>query len=199
MEQLQAFYTHRLEEMLRFMQAHLGNECSYHSPEHTLDVIACVNRLAACEQLDARQTAQVRIAALYHDSGFAFQRNDHEDRSAALFTEHALAAGLQTGDIEKICACILATKRHEAPRDLSEAIIRDADLDYLGRPDYPEIAALLHREMQHFGELPEPHDWIEMQIRFLKNHHYLTACAQAERQAGLLENLQKLELQRSSR
>jgi hypothetical protein len=69
---------------------------------------------------------------------------------------------------------ILATKIPQQPTDLLGQILADADLDYLGRADFPVIADLLFKELSHQNNLLLESDWDQIQIKFIRNHQYFT-------------------------
>jgi hypothetical protein len=73
---------------------------------------------------------------------------------------------------------------------LLESIICDADLDYLGREDFPSIAEFLYLELKACGELNERANWNEMQLRFLEAHQYHTESSRKLRSNGLQNNIQ---------
>ena len=76
--------------------------------------------------------------------------------------------------INAICEMIRATKIPQQPTNLLEQIIADADLDYLGRSDFHDIASLLFKELKHKNMSLIEADWDQIQIKFLQSHHYFT-------------------------
>ncbi|MGB5189874.1 MAG: hypothetical protein WBN54_07395, partial [Robiginitalea sp.] len=71
---------------------------------------------------------------------------------------------------------------------LYEQILSDADLDYLGREDYPQLSEALYQEFLHFGVVENQTDWLDVQIRFLEGHQFQTDWAKNNR----TENKQKV-------
>jgi hypothetical protein len=74
-----------------------------------------------------------------------------------------------------------------------EQIICDADLDYLGRDDFHEIADRLRRELREHGKIESDRQWDNMQVAFLNMHKYFTPTAIASRQAKKMQNLKEVE------
>ena len=68
----------------------------------------------------------------------------------------------------------------------------DADLDYLGRDDFHEIADRLRRELREHGKIDSDRKWDEIQIHFLTAHRYFTDTAINTRQEKKLENIQEI-------
>ncbi|MEJ2163725.1 MAG: hypothetical protein P8X60_10590 [Robiginitalea sp.] len=95
-------------------------------------------------------------------------------------------------DISLIEGMIRATKVPQKPQNLYEEIISDADLDYLGRDDYPELSGALYKEFMHFGVVSNEADWLEVQIKFLGNHKFHTDWAKLNRSDRKQQLLQAL-------
>lgn len=147
---------------------------SYHSCEHTLDVYRTAITIAAAEGVAGEALDLLKTAALYHDSGFLIQDQEHEQGSCMIVREALPDFGYTTAQIDRICVMIMATKIPQDPVDELSRILCDADLDYLGRPDFFRIGATLFSEFKHYGVLNTEREWNELQVRFLEKHHYFT-------------------------
>jgi len=47
----------------------------------------------------------------------------------------------------------------------------DADHDYLGRPDYHDIASKVRKEMEDYGSKLTDLEWIDFQLHYLSEGH----------------------------
>lgn len=156
----------------------------YHGLHHTLDVTAVALELAAAEGVaDAEALALLRTAALYHDAGFLRTYQGHETASCDLARATLPGFGYAPAQTEQVCAMIMATQFPQHPCSHLAQILCDADLDYLGRPDFEPIASTLFREMAHRQLLADEHAWYQLQASFLAQHHYWTCTALARRTA----------------
>lgn len=164
----------------------------YHQVNHTLDVFNMAVYYAEKENVTGDDLKLLLIAALYHDSGYLFDRQAHEERSCDLVREVLPGYGYSTDAIQTICKVIMATKIPQSADTLLEKIICDADLDYLGRDDFFATGNLLYCEMHTAGLVDNHPDWDARQIEFLRNHHYFTDTAKALRNAKKQENLNEL-------
>ena len=155
---------------------------TYHSLEHTIDVIAQSNRIARAEGISEREIFLLNIAAIYHDTGFLRGYVNHEILSCEIFLEDAI--NFDITDVEKklVCDLILATKVPQMPTTLLQQIICDADLDYLGRADFATISNNLKLEFLHFGIVADIPSWEKLQMKFLGNHQYHTKSSQRLRE-----------------
>ena len=73
----------------------------------------------------------------------------------------------------------------------------DADLDYLGRDDFHEIATRLREELKEHGKIDSDKQWDEIQVKFLNMHKYFTKTAiktrKKKKQQNLKEVVERLE------
>ncbi len=88
---------------------------------------------------------------------------------------------------------IMATKIPQSPKNILEEILVDADLDYLGRTDFPSIGKTLFDELNANGNSLDENQWNQRQINFLSNHKYFTQTARELRQPEKQKQLEKLQ------
>lgn len=170
---------------------HLPADLAYHGRHHTLDVVAAAQRLAEAEGLtDAEELALLRTAAHYHDAGFLSTYQGHEAAGCALARQVLPGFGFATAAVARICRLIQATQLPQAPgADPLARLLCDADLDYLGRPDYGPISRTLRQELAARGRRYDEPGWLELQEQFLSRHHYWTGAASRLRDPGKLARL----------
>jgi predicted metal-dependent HD superfamily phosphohydrolase len=153
----------------------LDARLTYHNLAHTLDVMEQAVRISVEESiLDPRQLLLVKIAALYHDTGFLFTYRGHEEKSCEIARQDLAGTDLTADEVNTITGMIMATKIPQSPANLMEEIICDADLDYLGRDDYPPISDNLKVEFLSYGIIGVDKDWDPLQIDFFEKHRYFT-------------------------
>ena len=163
----------------------------YHNLAHTLDVVAQVARISRCEELPLEEYALLQIAALFHDTGFLYTYNGHEEESCRILAEEAQSMDLSHDDLEKIFRLIRVTHVDVIPSTLSERILCDADLDYLGRDDFPAISQQLKAEYVEQGIVKEE-DWDTLQLNFLRSHRYYTPSSQRLREPVKQQHIRAL-------
>ncbi len=183
------------EFVLNKLKKELKSGLCYHCYGHTIDVYESAIKLAKLEGVKGKDLVLLKTAALYHDTGFLLEYNEHEEKSAKVTRELLPQFGYSEQDIEVITAMITATKLPQKPTTLLEKILCDADLDYLGRDDFFMIAGKLLCEWNING-FPTPlKKWYHIQVDFLNNNNYFTSSAKSLRIEKKNENLtQILEL-----
>ena len=181
--------------MISKLDDKLNPNLLYHNSTHTLDVIEQIGNIAHYEGItDPLDWFILRIAALFHDTGFLFVYNLHEEKSCEIMREELAPYIEDQGVLDRIANLIMMTKLPPDPVGHLERIICDADLDYLGRDDFFEISTSLKNEFINYGIVSNEREWQERQIKFLENHHYFTTSSQerrAPKKAEILNLLRK--------
>jgi ligand-binding sensor domain-containing protein/class 3 adenylate cyclase len=180
--------------ILNLLEERLSPKLYYHSIWHTKDVTAAVERIALLEGITDEGLFLLKSAASYHDAGFIEQYDKNEPIGVKLAEEHLPKHGYSESQLATIKELIYATQIPHKPKNKLEEIICDADLDYLGRDDFHEIADKLRRELREHGKISSDRKWDEMQVSFLTQHKYFTASSIALRQEKKLKHLEEIKL-----
>lgn len=166
----------------------------YHSYRHAIEVMERAIYLWEKEGLNESEIEMLGLAWLFHDTWFVIQYDDNEPiwaKIAKNFLKSILYPVEKINIIERI---ILATKpSYTNPKDIYERIIKDADLDNLGRKDFFQKWHNLKKEIEIIKNIKirDP-DWNHWSVDLLKEHHYQTLTQIIERDATKQENLKKM-------
>lgn len=179
--------------IIKVLQKGLSDKLHYHSIEHTKDVVKAVERLALMEGVTDEGLFLLKSAATYHDAGFVEQYEKNEPIGARLAEEILPKYGYTEQHINTIKELIFVTQIPHQPKNKLEEIICDADLDYLGREDFHEIADRLRRELREHGKIDSDRKWDEIQVQFLTSHRYFTETAIKTRREKKLKNLDEIK------
>jgi len=183
-----------LEDVVYYKLEHALNEdIKYHDLKHTVDVVNQVEVIGNGEKINAEEMIVLKTAALLHDLGFVLGYNDHEESGVKLAKELLPDYGYTSAQIKTITELIYATKFPPKPENKLEEIICDADLDYLGRPDFLPVSIKLYEELFKFKQIEGTKDWNELQVKFLETHHYYTKTAQKMREVNKKIQLEKIK------
>ena len=175
--------------MLDRLKKELSPALYYHSIDQMLDVLDASMRIASLEGLDAYEIELLTTAVYFHDSGFIYTRQEHEEKGCEIARSILGEFGYNEEEIDRICGMILATKIPQTPHNRLEQIICDADLDYLGRDDFWVIGDKLFRELVHHQILKSAEEWNRIQLKFIGAHHFFTGSAHKMRQEKKEEHL----------
>ena len=176
------------------LKTELDPRLVYHSPAHTLAVESAVLKYAELEKLSDHELFLVQTAAIFHDTGFLIQYDNNEEYGVQLLREFAPQYGYEEEDLAVIETLILSTAAGIEPSNLLEKIMADADLDYLGRPDYHYTADLLFEEMDTFVTKLPIIEKLNIQLDYLENkHNYYTVSARNVRNPGKQKRIKELK------
>ncbi len=153
----------------------LSKDLYYHGMHHTLDVLKEAMRIASAEKINNEEDLfNLKVSCLYHDSGYLQTYKNHEELGCNLAKEELPLLGVSEEQVAIICRLIMATRIPQAPGNLLEQVICDADLDYLGRTDFFSISNSLFLELKQLGLVQNENDWNVIQVNFMKQHNYFT-------------------------
>ena len=170
----------------------LSESLYYHSISHTKDVVSAVERIALLENVTDEGLFLLKSAATYHDAGFIEQYDNNEPVGARLAEEILPKYGYSEKHIATIKDLIYVTEIPHTPTTHLEEIMCDADLDFLGRDDFHEIATRLREELKDHGKIENDKQWDEIQVKFLNMHKYFTKTAIKTRKKKKDKNLKEV-------
>src|SRR5437868_8330447 len=102
--------------ILQRLRNDLSKDLTYHTPAHTLYVLKNAERIARSEHISSKEDLfLLRVACLYHDSGFLFTYTGHEEASCNLVQQELSAFDVNQSQREIICGLIMATKIPQTP------------------------------------------------------------------------------------
>jgi len=154
------------EFILNKLKSELPSHLCYHGVHHTLDVYKAAENLAIEEKISKKETELLKVAALFHDSGFTKKYKGHEEEGCDIARSTLPDFNYTDEQIDTICGIIMATKIPQSPKNKLEEILCDADLDYLGRNDFHPIAETLFKELNATGNPMDKKKWNKNTIRF---------------------------------
>jgi predicted metal-dependent HD superfamily phosphohydrolase len=176
------------------LRTEISSNYYYHNIRHTFDVWLAVVMLAPFEKIVGDDLILVQTAAIFHDLGMIDRYDCHEEESVRIATKVLPGFDYKPDQIKKVNRMILATQFLMLPKDNMERVICDADLDYLGRPDYFAVSHRLKKEWEILGIAKySPHKWNLFQEEFLQKHKYFTRAAQLSRNEGKEINIKKVK------
>jgi len=178
--------------VLARLKSELPQYLAYHGMNHTLDVLNVCDQYIRRENLSEEERYLLRIGAIVHDMGFLIGPANHEAVGAEMAGVLMKDLGMKQHIIEQVKGLVMATKIPQTPLNYLQKIICDADLDYLGRDDYPTISVKLFEELKHMNIITTEQQWKDLQINFLKSHHFQTPFAIKNREPKKQYWLKKL-------
>ena len=152
---------------------------TYHNFLHTQRVVKSTNEIIEHYKIDVKDKEALLLAAWLHDIGYTRDPDNHEEESIRIAKEFLTDHGISEDQIEKVEACIRATKMSHTPTNLMEEIIRDADSSHFAKEYFLETSELLREELAQRGiKEYTTKEWLEENVNILTNgHKYYTEYA----------------------
>ena len=187
----------RFIDLEEIIQERLKNELPsrmyYHNSEHTTEVILQIEILGRGENVSEEELLILKTAALMHDVGFLVSYYDHEGKSIEMTKEILPFFQYTSYQIDKIVQLIEVTRADSKPANQLEYIMKDADLDYLGRSDFVTISERLFKEVIEYDREITRFEWLKRQYDFLLKHRFYTASAKKMRQTHKDKHLEQIK------
>ena len=187
--QYEQVHTFMIDKLERGLPSYL----TYHDVQHTKNVIAAAEHLAAGENLISKELILLKTAALFHDSGFLQSPHEHEAQSCTIAKRFLPEYDYSEEQIENICRMIMTTKLPQSAEDHLSQLLCDADLYYLGGNEYEIHAHKLYKELKKNKVVQTEIEWQLKQAEFLSSHRYFSRTARHEREETKQQNLQHLQ------
>lgn len=178
------------EKVIRDLETGVPAHFTYHDAAHTKYVLEQAEIIAEHEKVTGRDLLLVKIAALYHDIGFLKEMNEHEALGCKIARDELRDSLLTEAEVQQVCSMIGATQIPQTPKNLLEAIVADADLEYLGTNNFERFGRRLYKELQHFDPDLKLRKWDEIQLEFLANHTYHTKYCRKHKEPVKQKNLE---------
>ncbi len=166
----------------------------YHNLSHTIDTVNACEEIGKHSGLSTEELDLLNISAWFHDAGYLYQADEHEEKSAEIALDFLRSNNCAENRIKEVIECIKVTKLVVSAKNLMGFVICDADLISLGSADYFEKNNLLKletelREKRKVDDLA----WLERSLSFLSSHTYYTDYAKKNYGPQLNENLKILK------
>lgn len=180
--------------VMELFKEKLPDWAQYHDIWHTVETVKGCEEIGSASFLSEEDLEILYIAAWFHDTGYIYQADGHEEKSVEITSEFLNTLDYPKEKITEVVKCILATKISNHPNNLIESVICDADLISLGKDDYLQKNNLLKREMElrENKKLSEG-EWLKRSLNFLLSYKYYTEYARHHYDNQLKINIRNLE------
>lgn len=188
-----ATYLSVKEYVEAFLIRNLSPDLKYHDLRHTKEVVSAVEEIALGEHLLPENIEMLKIAAWFHDTGYANTYIGHEDESKELAREYLKSIGYPTEKIDRVCQLIDATRYKHEPENTEEACLIDADRLSMGKMTFLLRGEDLRNEWEtYLNQKHTDEGWWDVQINYLKDTVFYTHYADKNYTLLKQNNLEKL-------
>ena len=142
-------------------------------------MVGAADELAQHYDLSERDVLVLRLAAWFHDTGYAEGWEGHEERSATL--ADAFLRGRDVADpslLGEVRTTIMATRMPQQPTSFLGELLADADLSHLGEESYWDRCGRVRQEFALTRAwIMSDQEWIDFELAFMLKHRYHTDAA----------------------
>lgn len=180
--------------ILNLFKEKLPSTFLYHNYTHSKRVLKSVNELIEESEVSEDDATVLRLAALLHDTGYTVTVDGHEEESVKIAHNFLEDQKVDKEIIEKVEACIHATKFNAEPSNKLEELIRDADSSHFGKKYFNEASEFLRQELiaQDRANFT-PTEWRDENMKVLiEKHQFYSDHALKKWQPVKEKNLAKL-------
>jgi HD superfamily phosphodiesterase len=181
------------EFVSHFLKENLPSEFTYHNFIHAREVFEAVTELGKNSGLSDEELEIIQIAAWFHDTGFIKDYQDHENKSIEIAKEFLENIRYPDKKINRITEIIVMTDMANIPISLSDKIIRDADILYIGKEDFYYKCLALKSELEIIDhkKLTES-EWLNFNLDFINGTVFFTDYAKSKYEPGRQKNISRL-------
>ncbi|MCQ6959272.1 HD domain-containing protein [Mucilaginibacter aquariorum] len=177
----------------KLLKERLPDDMFFHNIKHTELVVKAVREIGLACNLNKTESEIVIVAGWFHDSGYCYTYEGHEEKSKAIATAFLKQLNADEDFILHVTSCIGATQMPQKPNDLLQQIICDADMFHLSLDQYVSYAENLRKEWHaKTGRSYSEREWILSNVTMLKKHRYFTHYGQNVLQKNKQKNIDRM-------
>jgi HD superfamily phosphodiesterase len=181
------------EFVTKLLNENLPSGYTYHNLLHTCEVFEAVTELGKNSSLLDEELEIIQIAAWFHDTGFIRGYVDHECKSIKIVKEFLENIRYPEEKLVKVTNNIRMTDLEKIPANLSEKIIRDADILHLGKKDFYSRSLSLRAEWESIDcKKFTDAEWLHSSLDFIIRTSFFTDYAISKYEAERQKNITRL-------
>jgi predicted metal-dependent HD superfamily phosphohydrolase len=175
-----------------FFKTNVPDNLLFHDINHAKDVAKAAMLLGHKASLSEKDLEILEIAALFHDTGYVKNRENHEEESVKIAENFLRKIKYPEEDTRRVSDLILSTKKEHKPKGLLEEMLHDADYSHIGMKSFFRKGELFRAELEASKEKEfTEHEWHKRQYDFLISNPFLTAHAEQEYGSRRTKNIRK--------
>ena len=191
---LQTALTSAAEAHVRKQMELLPKDYTYHTPEHTAEVVRVVVEIGNHLGIAPTDMESLIVASWFHDLGYIETYEEHEEASKKMAESFLKEHEISDEQITQIKALIDATRYEQEPQNTLEEIIKDGDLSNLAQPNALKSSLNIRHEWEVFRNIyMSDKKWNKTNLAFFESHAYYTPYGQEVLAKRKKENIKKLK------
>lgn len=165
---------------------------TYHNYHHTLSLLKRANGLFEAEKISAKDSAVVKMAILFSNTGYVINYEKPFEGSAKSLEDFSQIEDIEISLIDDAKECIRAICFNSPENELQE-ITSDIYFSNYGKKRYSKNSLLLKNEIASIsGEEMNNDEWLQFQIDNFTKHSFYSKYAHQEWDSRKRKNLASL-------
>ena len=182
-----------IEEMItKMFDEEASPNLYFHNSALVKSISNHVELLSGAENLPEEEFINLKLASVFLLSGYISDYEKPMEASARLVEEILPRYGFGQENIDSVKK-IIKNSFIDCQESLSDKILHDARYDYMGRIDYIKLTEKLLRERTEYGKHTDNKTWIEIQVKQLTHHEFLTNTAKLFRSVRVEDQIARLQ------
>lgn len=165
----------------------------FHNLTMTKNIVSQVELLANSERVSEELYFVLKLASLFIFTGYITDYEKPVEAALSTMDEVLSRFSFKENFVDE-SKKLIKNSFTENYNSLSDRILHDARLDYLGRSDYIRLTDRLLKERTEHGLSIKKEDWIDMQRKLLSGHDFLTGTGRILRSVKVEEQISALEI-----
>ena len=177
--------------VLKFFEEEAPPNFYFHNSSIVGDICNQAEILANAEQLPEEEYINLLLAAMFLYTGFI---NDYENPvdASTIIVEDTLRKYSFDQTVVDAVKKLIRNSFGSVYETASDKILHDARYNYLGRVDYIYLSDRLLKEEAENGRSVDRQEWIEIQLKLLGEHDFLTNAGKILRSVSIEEQIASL-------
>jgi adenylate cyclase len=164
----------------------------FHNSSLVRNITNQVELLSGAENLPEEEYINLKLASIFLLTGFITDYEKPMEAALRLVDEMLPRYGFEPENVETTKK-IIRNSFNENQESLEDKILHDAKYDYLGRIDYIKLTDKLLRERTEYGKHTDNKSWIEIQVKLLTDHDFITEAARLFRSVKVEDQIARLQ------
>ena len=182
-----------IEEMItKMFDEEASPNLYFHNSTLVKSISNHVELLSSAENLAEEEFINLKLASVFLLSVYISDYEKPMEASARLVEEILPRYGLGHENIDSVKK-IIKNSFIDCQESLSDKILHDARYDYIGRIDYIKLTEKLLRERTEYGKHTDNKTWIEIHVKQLTHHEFLTNTAKLFRSVRVEDQIARLQ------
>lgn len=180
------------EFVIKMFEDEASPDLYFHNSTMVKNICNQIELISVAENLPETEYINLKLAGVFLLTGYISDYEKPMEASFRIVEEILPTNGFDHESIEETKRIIKNSYTSNVESN-ADKILHDAQNDYLGRVDFIKLTDKLLRERTAYGKSCDNKTWIDLQIKYLREHDFITETARLLRSVSLEEQAESLK------